>query len=75
MTPYESKEAFYKKFLIPLIDKCRANIKRNGKVCINIDVKMYNDLISFKYPECIEKHDLIQQKIQGKDKGQKIYVW
>jgi len=75
MTPYESKEAFYTKFLIPLIDKCRANIKRGGKVCINIDVKMYKDLIGFKYPECIEKYDLLQQKVQGRDKGQKIYVW
>ena len=76
MTPYESKEAFYKTFLIPLIDKCRANIKRGGKVCINIDVKMYKDLVEvFKYEACSEKHDLLQQKVQGKDKGQKIYVW
>ena len=75
MTPYESKEAFYKKFLIPLIDKCRASIRRNGKVCINIDVKMYDDLLKFGYAPCNEKYDMKQQKVQGKDKGQKIYVW
>jgi len=75
MTPYESKEAFYKKFLIPLINKCRGSIRRNGKVCINIDVKMYNDLLKFGYEACSETHDMFQQKVQGKNKGQKIYVW
>jgi len=75
MTPYESKEAFYKNFLIPLINKCRESIRRNGKVCINIDVKMYDDLLKFGYKACSEKYDMQQQKVQGKDKGQKIYVW
>jgi len=75
MTPYESDKAFYQKFLIPLLDKCLRHIKNSGYVCFNISPKMYKDLIKFGYKECEMKIDLLQQKIQGKDKGDKIYCW
>lgn len=76
MTPFESKAKFYKEFLIPLIDKCRKNIKRGGKVCFNISPAMYKDLTEvFKYEKASDAINLLQQKVQGKDKGDKIYVW
>ena len=76
MTPFESKAKFYKDFLIPLIDKCRKNIKRGGKVCFNISPPMYRDLTAvFKYQEAVEALPLLQQKVQGRDKGDMIYVW
>ena len=76
MTPFESKATFYKDFLIPLIDKCRKNIKRGGKVCFNISPQMYRDLTEvFKYEKATEAVPLLQQKVQGKDKGDMIYVW
>ena len=76
MTPFESKAKFYKDFLIPLIDKCRKNIKTGGKVCFNISPPMYKDLTKvFKYEEATEAVPLLQQKTQGRDKGDMIYVW
>lgn len=75
MIPFKDKQNYYIDFLIPLIDKCLASIKNKGKVCINIDIKMYKDLMSYKYRECNESYDLKQQLVQGKDKGNKIYCW
>jgi hypothetical protein len=75
MTPYESKDSFYKKFLIPLIEKCLAHIKNKGRVCFNISPKMYADLVAAGFRECDEEHLLLQQKRRGKDKEDKIYCW
>jgi len=76
MTPFESKAKFYNDFLIPLINKCRTNIKPGGKVCFNISPAMYKDLTEvFKYQKASEAVPLLQQKVQGKDKGDLIYVW
>lgn len=75
MTPFESKEAYYKKFLIPLLNKCRAHIKPGGRVCFNISPKMYVDLLIHGYPRCDESENLLQQKRLGKDKEDKIYIW
>jgi hypothetical protein len=76
MTPFESDVAYYREFLIPLITKCRQHIKRGGKVCINISPKMYKALTKeFNYEVCKESVPLLQQKVQGKDKGDRIYVW
>jgi hypothetical protein len=76
MTPFESKSVFYKNFLIPLIDKCRKHIKAGGRVCFNISRQMYRDLTTvFKYEKALEEVPLLQQKIQGIDKGDLIYVW
>jgi hypothetical protein len=76
MTPFDGKQTFYKNFLIPLIDKCRKHIKAGGKVCFNISPAMYKDLTEvFKYEKASDTVPLLQQKTQGKDKGDLIYVW
>jgi len=76
MTPFEGKEQFYKNFLIPLIDKCRKHIKAGGRVAFNISPPMYRDLTEvFKYEKASEAVPLLQQKVQGRDKGDMIYVW
>jgi len=75
MSLFESKEKFYKEFLIPLIDKCLKHIKRDGWVCFNISPKMYKELLVFGYKECEREYDMKQQKVKGIDKGDKIYCW
>jgi hypothetical protein len=75
MTPFESNKMFYTDFLIPMIDRCRKHIKRGGSVAINISPKMYSDLLKFGYEPCLEDYDLLQQKRQGVDKQDKIYIW
>jgi len=75
MTPFENKEIFYKKFLIPLLEKCLKHIKKGGKVAFNISPVMYKDLLSFGFRKCDIEDDLLQQKRLGKDKQDKIYIW
>ena len=75
MTPHESNKAFYEKFLIPLLNKCLANIKNNGYVCFNISPQMYKDLLKHGFRACDMSHDLLQQKRLGKDKYDRIYCW
>lgn len=75
MSPFPSDNVFYKEFLIPLIDKCRASIRRGGKVCFNISPKMYSDLLSHGYTKCLAEVPMLQQKIRGKDKEDMIYCW
>lgn len=65
---------FYDEFLIPLITKCLKYIKRNGKVCFNMNREMY-EIVALKFRECNETLDLPQQKRLGKNKKEKIYVW
>lgn len=75
MKPFASKQAFYGSFLINMINRCRQNIKRNGKVAINISPSMYKELLSYGYEPCAEEHNLLQQKRKGVDKCDKIYIW
>lgn len=75
MNPFESNEAYYKQFLIPLITKCLKHIKRGGYVCFNISPNMYDDLIKYGFQPCIHEEDLLQQKRLGKNKQDKIYFW
>lgn len=76
MTPFASDEAFYKGFLIPLIDKCRRHIRRGGRVCFNISPKMYRDLtVTHSYPVCQSQIAMLQQKVRGKDKEDQVYCW
>jgi hypothetical protein len=75
MSKYESNAKFYKEFLIPLIEKCLANIKRNGWVCFNISPEMYKDLVAYGMRKADMEEDLLQQKKLGKDKCDKIYCW
>ena len=75
MKIWKTEKEFYETFLIPLITKCRASIKRQGKVCFNISPKMYKALLRYKFPPCDEQVAMLQQKVQGKDKGDMVYVW
>ena len=75
MTTWDSDKAFYTKFLIPLIKKCRKHIKNNGNVCFNISPKMYEDALSFGLYECDEEEDLKQQMGDSNKKQDKIYIW
>ena len=67
-------EDFYKDFLVPLIQKCLRHIKRNGKVCFNMNAVMYDEVVKLFRP-ANEQHDMLQQKRLAKDKGEKLYVW
>lgn len=76
MSLWNSDEAFYKQFFIPLFNKCIANIKNNGYVCFNISPKMYKDAVKYGLPPCVEEENLLQQLGQKMTKKQdKIYVW
>ena len=72
MNLFKDNDEFYEEFLIPLIDKCRKHIKRNGKVAFNISPKMYNELLSYNYQA---SDDIIDLPQQGDKKNDKIYVW
>lgn len=65
---------FYKDFLIPLIQKCLRHIKRNGKVCFNMNSIMHDE-VAKRFRPANEQHDMLQQKRLAKDKGEKLYVW
>jgi hypothetical protein len=76
MPRFASEDAFYKDFLIPLLDKCRKHIKKHGKVLFNISPKMYKKLTgTYKYPSCVASYHMLQQKRKGVDKGDLIYCW
>ena len=75
MIPFESNRAYFYTFLIPMITKSLAHIKNNGRVCINISPKMYDELLQSGFRKCDEEYNLLQQKRLGKDKQDKIYVW
>ena len=82
MTPWETDQAFYEQFFIPLWQKCVDNIKKGGHVCFNISPKMYADALKFGLTPCDEEEDLLQQMGQkantlkaGKKKQDKIYIW
>lgn len=76
MDLWDSDEAFYKTFFIPLYNKCMKYIKKDGYICFNISPKMYNDALSFGLPPCVVEEDLLQQLGQKQGKKQdKIYIW
>ena len=80
MTPWESEEIFYKKFLMPMIARCYKLVIKGGVVCINISPKMYDDIMKLGFPPCHEAVDFLQQKNvkqwgEGKGKQDFIYVW
>jgi len=74
MELWNNNEAYYKDFLIPLIDRLTTNIKRGGKVCINISDYMYKDYLKYGGVECIECQNLNQQ-LGGKKNKELIYIW
>jgi hypothetical protein len=77
MEAWNSDEAFYKGFFIPLWQKCVDNIKAGGHVCFNISPKMYEDAVKNGLTPCDDEEDLLQQLGQqkGKKKQDKIYIW
>ena len=77
MTPWETDEAFYKHFFIPLHNKCVTNIKQGGHVCFNVSPKMYEDAVNHGLAPCDAEEDLLQQlgQAKGKKKQDKIYIW
>ena len=82
MEEWDTDEAFYKGFFIPLWEKCCKHIKPGGHVCFNISPKMYKDAVKFGLTPCDEEEDLKQQMGQkvanlkmGKKSQDKIYVW
>ena len=71
---YNVADTFYKEFLIPMIDKCRQHIKRDGWVAINISPQMYKKLTGkYNYPKALQVEDLKEQK-NGKTPDN-IYLW
>lgn len=77
MELWDSDEAFYKTFFIPLWQKCITHIKSNGHVCFNISPKMYDDAVKHGLPPAHMEEDLLQQLGQQKKKKKqdKIYIW
>jgi hypothetical protein len=77
MEVWDSDEAFYKGFFIPLWQKCVDNIQPGGHVCFNISPKMYDDAVANGLPVCDMEEDLLQQLGQQKKKKKqdKIYIW
>lgn len=76
MYGWDSRESFYKDFLIPLWVKCKKSINSKGKIAFNISPKMYEEAISFGLAECSIEENLLQQLGQYKKKKQdKIYIW
>lgn len=77
MELWDSDEAFYKTFFIPLWQKCITHIKSNGHVCFNISPKMYDDAVKHGLPPADMEEDLLQQLGQQKKKKKqdKIYIW
>jgi hypothetical protein len=71
---YPGKNKFYTEFLIPLIDRCRTHIKRDGWTCFNISPQMYKKLTGiYGYAEAHQTEDLKEQK-NGKTSDM-IYMW
>jgi len=78
MQPFQSKDSFYKNFMIPMLDRCFKYMKPGGNMCINISPKMYKELIEkYNYRSSNDKIDLRQQLgKQYKTKSQDyIYIW
>jgi len=65
---------FYGKFLVPLIQKCLRHIKRNGKVCFNMNSIMYDE-VAKRFRPADEQFDMLQQKRLTKNKEEQLYVW
>jgi len=76
MKEWNSDLAFYKDFLIPLLEKCRTDITKGGYIAFNISPKMYEDGVKHGLPICDVEEDLLQQLGQQKKmKQDKIYIW
>jgi hypothetical protein len=75
-----TEDEWYRHFLMPMIARSYKFMKKPGACCINISPKMYEKMLSYKFPICHEKIDFLQQKNvsqwgSGTDKQDFIYVW
>lgn len=75
MELFDSKEIFYKEFLIPLLEKCLKHIKRNGTVCFNISPDMYQELLNFKFRKCDIEFKLPKNTNKVSENPEMIYCW
>jgi len=77
MKPFENNKSYYIKFLIPLINKCLANINNNGFVCININKEYYECLLSYGYRKANEivEYQQSTRKKAGVSKMEYVYCW
>lgn len=72
---WNTEEAYYLEFLVPLLKKLQAGIQRPGHICLNIGIKMYDRLTRiYKYPLCSREIEFKQRK-RYKSKPDLIYVW
>jgi len=71
---FKDWEDYYINFLIPLINRLKKHIRRNGKVCINISNYMYEDYLKYGG---IEAEEIIPLKQQtgGKKNKEMVYVF
>lgn len=72
MKRFESERAFYVDFLIPLLRKCLAHIRRDGWVFFNIDPAMYRSLLIHGFPEAHEQIGMPNERGEAKEF---IYGW
>lgn len=82
MRPWDSDQAFYQDFFIPLWQRCCQHIKPGGHVCFNISPRMYEAAVQWGLQPSHTCEDLKQQmgsraqKIQqGRKQQDLIYVW
>lgn len=77
MPKWQSDEAFYTDFYIPLFHRLRENIRTGGRICLNVSPKMHEDALAHGLPPCDAEEDLLQQQGQarGNKKQDKIYIW
>ena len=76
MTPWESADAFYRDFMLPLMEKLFK--ETTCPICINMSPKMYKVLTTkYQHPVCEKQIDLRQGLgKQWKTKSQDcLYVW
>jgi hypothetical protein len=58
MEPWQSDQAFYEQFFIPLWQKCVDNIQKGGHVAFNISPKMYSDALKYGLTPCDEEEEV-----------------
>ena len=81
MTPFANAKAYYTDFLIPLLDKCRLNVARNGHVCFHLSHSIYAALTGkHKYELCEEVLPILAVTVQScqsttSRKSFNLYVW
>ena len=77
MDKWNSDQAFYESFFLPLWHKCMDNIQAGGTICFNVSPKMYDDAVRYGLPVAHDEENLKQQLGQqtGKKKQDKIYIW